>query len=74
MAKKVELKFEVRIAKNIEINEIPDRWVEWFEAWDTCEDERTDEQWDLFERHNWGEVLADITGEEDIYETILWSY
>ena len=73
MAKKVEMEFNVFVQKRIEIKEIPDRWVEWFEAWDTCDDERTDEQWDLVERHNWEEVLADITG-EDIHEAELWSY
>ena len=73
MAKKVRMKFDVKIEKRIEIKEIPDRWVKWFEAWDTCDDERTDEQWDLVEKHNWEEVLADITN-EDIWEAELWSY
>lgn len=73
MAKKVEMEFGVFIQKKIEINEIPDRWVKWFEAWDTCDDERTDEQWGLVKRHTWEEVLADITG-EDIREAELWSY
>lgn len=73
MAKKVEMEFDVFVGKRIEINEIPDRWVEWFEAWDACDDERTDEQWDLLERHTWEEVLSDITG-EDINEASLWSY
>ena len=73
MAKKVEIEFDVFVQKRIEINEIPDRWVEWFEAWDSDEDERTDEQWDLVDKHTWEEVLADITG-EDIHEAELWSY
>ena len=73
MAKKVEMEFDVLVEKRIEINEIPDRWVEWFEAWDTCDDKRTDEQWDLLERHTWEEVLSDITGEY-INEASLWSY
>lgn len=73
MAKKVEMEFDVFVGKRIEINEIPERWVEWFEAWDTCDDKRTDEQWDLVEKHTWEEVLSDIIG-EDINEASLWSY
>ena len=67
----MKIKFDVLVSKQMEID-IPARWTPFVEAWRANDEERTDEQWDLVENHNWEEMIEEFLAEdEECHEALI---
>ena len=61
---KMKITFDVLVSKRMEID-IPAHWMPYVEAWLAGDDERTDEQWDLVECHQWEEMIDEFLAEDE---------
>lgn len=67
----MKIKFDVLVSKQMEID-IPPHWMPFAEAWRAHDEERTDEQWDLVEHHNWEEMIEEFLAEdEECHEALI---